>query len=837
MTQAKDATAMEANGEPSDELTTAVHDFVSAVADNKLGDWLGKPATRTQFVNTLHEETGFPKFPLRLAYAWVLLPVVNQVGKAAGDQVELLMANAAKALDRSFGINAAALLKRMQAWLSKPEAAQPGPGLAITQKLLDRLNNIELLFKGQQPPLDLDTVPATSALSRYSYTTRSTTFVGRKPELVELNRFLDALERRVSWWAIVGPGASGKSRLALEAMLSADVIWHAGFLPKEALHFDWNAWNPFQPTLITIDDAGSEAATIGAMLHVLSKRANNGELDWPVRVLMLERQDQWLSDLARDEQRLTVHIEPTRFAEPLHLAPLAEPDLSAIVRELAPKVDESALAAALAWCAREDGRGRPLFAMLAGNAVSEGVNPNQREKVLQERINRWFQACTDEDRRVLAFATMCRPLRFTDLSRAAALGAPLPTKDYRATASRLEAALGRPLKDWIPPVDPDLIGELFVLDLFENSLRPYGTEADELTRAAWQIAPTPFELFLHRCLDDFAEHVEVLSILEQPSVDSPDVQHIWAATVGAAVDKMFSNGRDAEAKQLVGRLRKACGVDPDRVVYSELCDATGVAIDFALKAGSDADAWTAFDDLTAVPFPTSMAAAAPDVVPTVEEMLRGNFPAWPDSDRDPGEALHSVMFGLIDHFVEPLTVRLENAILDLRAGLPNPLGSYDPAPVQKLSEFLTRAADACPEGSPGQASLKGDLRSCDYFREREAELPEAAEHGKTFDVLGNLNAVMGKINEGLKPLVDEFYRSLNEMNASGRHEEAAGKIIKGLQYLTGEPHAELREIMTTTLEALVRRTLVHRAISGVGRRQERAEFRTSRKPTQCAYRK
>ncbi len=94
------------------------------------------------------------------------------------------------------------------------------------------------------------------------FRSRKLSFVGRSQELEELERFLNA-ETQFSWWWLNGAAGTGKSRLALEWILSHS----SSHIPCLAHGYDtglfrdvggedyWRSWQPRRPTVIVIDDA------------------------------------------------------------------------------------------------------------------------------------------------------------------------------------------------------------------------------------------------------------------------------------------------------------------------------------------------------------------------------------------------------------------------------------------------------------------------------------------------------------------------------------------------------------------------------------------------------
>lgn len=68
--------------------------------------------------------------------------------------------------------------------------------------------------------------------SRFAYNANLISFTGRNEELAQLQKFLGEPEIAFRWWAIVGPGGSGKSRLAYEFQQQLPPNWEARWLTR-----------------------------------------------------------------------------------------------------------------------------------------------------------------------------------------------------------------------------------------------------------------------------------------------------------------------------------------------------------------------------------------------------------------------------------------------------------------------------------------------------------------------------------------------------------------------------------------------------------------------------
>jgi hypothetical protein len=127
--------------------------------------------------------------------------------------------------------------------------------------------------------------------------------VGREQDIQFLHDWLSA-EARIAATALVGPGGSGKTRLALEVLQHLPLDWQGGFLTaEEATRFlgqenlSERSWQ--KATLVVVDYAALLAGTLGEWF---SELADHAAPEHPLRILLLGRhadpKSGWYRDLA-----------------------------------------------------------------------------------------------------------------------------------------------------------------------------------------------------------------------------------------------------------------------------------------------------------------------------------------------------------------------------------------------------------------------------------------------------------------------------------------------------------------------------------------------------------
>jgi hypothetical protein len=239
-----------------------------------------------------------------------------------------------------------------------------GSDITITQVYAPGNAGIEteaFIRKGNAQPFSLDWL---------MFAEEAVPFFGRTGELDAIKAFLDD-PRPFSWWCVVGPGGSGKSRLALQAVRQMPDGWSAGFLPKDRISVHHAAaWRPTGNTFWVIDYAADHTSQLRQFLALLSRLLGNSP--HRLRILLLERgfsdETGWWDELNHSIVRERGAVDTSLFRAPLTLAPLGESarDFLRHVAEILPEPEKSDLTGALVYEA---------FAASALAMLSEQGNP------------------------------------------------------------------------------------------------------------------------------------------------------------------------------------------------------------------------------------------------------------------------------------------------------------------------------------------------------------------------------------------------------------------------------------------------------------------------------
>ena len=412
-------------------------------------------------------------------------------------------------------------------------------------QLIDRLAPQPKLF------LNLFDAEGEDGLNRFYYGSRKIAFVGREDEMARLDGFLDH-DSPFRWWLIHGPAGCGKSRLALELCLRRGGSWRVGFLPYEHTAGDVDRWIPDEQILLVADYASGQerAKELGRTIRDLSRRA--GDFPFPVRLLLLERDagDWWL-DRLRESGGDRLETDRNSHEEPMALGGLSDGGLRRVMQAF--DLTEARTADLLPVLREMDPEGRPLFAALMADAVAGGRPRSQlwraKEDLIGDVLDReeerfWKPAgITNADKDLLALATLCGGIGLTDLNALPQDRGLLDGHD----AKRYRVMSGRDASERLAPLEPDILGEWFVL----HHLQPGNVldkRLEDMRNLAWRMAPYGMALFLDRALRDFPRHAAFQTIATASAEGNVTAVSLWARVAVYLIGRFAAADPDAAAR-------------------------------------------------------------------------------------------------------------------------------------------------------------------------------------------------------------------------------------------------------------------------------------------------
>lgn len=429
-------------------------------------------------------------------------------------------------------------------------------------------------FAPTAPPLAVREVED-SEQARFYFGARHIPLLGRDDELAQLLDFAAQGSSKPRWWLLGGEGGAGKSRLALELVLRCeDLGWHAGFVDWDA-DFNWDQWEPDRPCLLVVDYAQKDAAKYGTWLRRLCDRRNGFAHE--VRVLLLERdlKGNWLDQLMGSGSH-QARLESHRYLPPRTLPPLSADVLWQIVERVfankkkpLPPRDK-----ALADLTRIDPHGRPLFAALFADSLAEGGDTAHWDDqtliraILKREADKFWKphGVTDDDLNLLALATMTggldlTPETTTELRQAGLIEAPIP-RDRR----RYSALCNRTVSTHLFPLEPDILGELFVLDRIDKDCTADPSLAELLWRYGWRLNSLAMVQFLDRAGCDFPQLAALDQLTPPPDHEGNGARSLWATLAFNLISIWSAAGLLEKVGELHAHLWSLAGAYEDEAI-------------------------------------------------------------------------------------------------------------------------------------------------------------------------------------------------------------------------------------------------------------------------------
>ena len=342
--------------------------------------------------------------------------------------------------------------------------------------------------------------------TRYEYTEvayGSNSFVcyERKTDFQDPNKYLERLQgflndsSPVLWWAIVGQGGSGKSRLCLELASSLNSNWRCELLQVWQLdkgHLQGLYDEAGRDFLLIADYAYANTGELGNWLDERA-RATDAKNKPHVRVLLLQR-EKGRKDFGWQHSLLCGHgnLINLRYQEDMELAPLRKNEMVSLMCSYAENVAGRQINAEELYEVLQSvdpGLTRPLFAMFIVDAVLHEDDPRgwdqekafayftQREK---DVVDLAFLDRSEDARAaklLLVLATICGEFAFdADILGSSPLSEIQELMELQDKANfglrMINARLAeRGHRHYIvKPLKPDLLGEYYVLEYFTEMM-------------------------------------------------------------------------------------------------------------------------------------------------------------------------------------------------------------------------------------------------------------------------------------------------------------------------------------------------------------------------------
>jgi tetratricopeptide (TPR) repeat protein len=469
-------------------------------------------------------------------------------------------------------------------------------------------------------------------------------FLERVADQEFLRRFLtsgssNGVTRQFRWALLTGPAGAGKTRLAINFLGSAETQgFRVGFLDlKNMKESDARGWQPTRPTFVVIDYAAQSPEPVAGMLKGLIATACKTGFEYPVRLLILEREatGDWFKTIApMDSTGASVrgfcyHENEERWDHPL--TPLSSDALLAIMRGRLPDggtelSDELLLDTLRRIDPPADGddhqSSRPLFAaatalkiadmMESGDDTSTVIDEFklsklQRKDVLawiidRERQHFWIDGSASDrlvekqrmriHENLLVVATMALDIprqRYDD-------ECPNASREYLPNRQALDEdrfqrmAGGNPVEA-LNRLEPDILGEFFVLDCLN---RLPVRERQSLIDAALALSGWDSAAFLVRCAIDFGEEWRGLGFLK-PSIPGPAMIAFAHGVVECC--RYLGEDRFEDVVAAISVMDELAVKYPDPALSEPLAYALLGKGARLCNLGRGAEAWSVYDDV------------------------------------------------------------------------------------------------------------------------------------------------------------------------------------------------------------------------------------------------
>jgi TPR repeat protein len=388
--------------------------------------------------------------------------------------------------------------------------------------------------------------PPRLAIEPTHYSRHLISTLGRGKEKATLRRFVSP-KPGFRWLQLAGVAGQGKSRLADDLVQKIGEGWAAGILLSETLKAfqdQWKQWVPDRPHLMVIDYVIGSEDEIQKVFRGLAGRS----FQHPVCLLILERQRwdrggatvaeigsegraAWFSrindtndgdDLAHAKFRFESGVLELQNLRPKYLASIVKQIArreGKVLTESSEFIQES--------LAKIDRQGRPLYAYFLARALMDGAFKAGwgSTELLHFALNRdhekrWSQYFEGpapnltDDRPALRLALLATMIRSVDSAKLGEEFVRSSCKEFdlHQALVMVDGPMGTGLDavgTTVPGLQPDLLGEWFVLHALERSKL-----AVPLARAAWKTAPNEMMAFLVRLTSDFPKHRSTKALLE-----------------------------------------------------------------------------------------------------------------------------------------------------------------------------------------------------------------------------------------------------------------------------------------------------------------------------------
>jgi hypothetical protein len=348
-----------------------------------------------------------------------------------------------------------------------------------------------------QPYLDQQERTANpEGFRRLRFNERLSEFTDRLTELEQLEQFTNT-DDNFCWWLVTGPGFSGKSRLLLEHCRSLE-NWYWGWIEADLSDFSFSDWVADQDTLIVVDYALGRELEIQRLFRQIQSATRSDRFVHKVRLILLEREySGWLRAVEHSPGMGNWIAEKKFRRDGLSLERI--PNVFAAIEDFPPGQFMEAIDELLHREAQRRWQGVPqrAFEALALATASGGFSLEEQTRPFRPETRLYLDGL-----------------------------------NYSESVAQMIGVEHSP--NFYPPLQPDVFGELFVLETIQNA-NPSSRE--HILQRAYELNAPGLVNFLYRCAQSFPEHPALKNVLSDWSYD--DASRLAYLAV-------FANGLDSD---------------------------------------------------------------------------------------------------------------------------------------------------------------------------------------------------------------------------------------------------------------------------------------------------
>ncbi|MBQ9885350.1 MAG: hypothetical protein IJM37_00610, partial [Lachnospiraceae bacterium] len=412
--------------------------------------------------------------------------------------------------------------------------------IPVVSAVLDQLKNKQDTFKSYINSIK----PSVTINNPLHYRNDLLEYVGREKETEILKNFLND-ERPLLWMGVVGDGGMGKSKFVRNftqtAMKKCKGSWKAVWINGEIIDkiLSYESWNHSKNLLLIYDYAGVSCEKVGEWIHKLEQ---TNEYKKKIRIILLEREGVrsvddsiepgWYSRFVGsgdvsycvNKNMYKKNIGETGL---LKLCGLEEAEAVRLIKSYIAAKDNTRTitendAKRIYEKSREidnkNSNPRPLYILLTADAWMENYSIDNLstnklvEFVLERHKTHWGQTVCNNNvalynsiLKLLTYTTACGEWELQDDFMVEELKAARNCLIDTNDAARIIKDINMQNEDGrsLMPLEPDLIGELFVLEQFVFYKNNNPDFLKELLKQCWE-KPHSFAEFLIRCRQNYS---------------------------------------------------------------------------------------------------------------------------------------------------------------------------------------------------------------------------------------------------------------------------------------------------------------------------------------------